>query len=245
DIHNNQTTASNTVTINAAISVKIDDVYAVNQATDNKNTLYIGYGPSSFNLTAKPNGGTASYSFKWNTGQTTPSISVNSAGTYSVIITDSKGCTATTSIVINVIDVSCGNKNDKVMICHNGTSICVASSAVQSHLNHGDNIGTCGTYSKVAKSPILETTSSVESGLSVYPNPTSGSFSIQINSLKAGKATINIVTINGQIVEQRDVVLSEGIQSFSFNISGKASGVYLIKVSGIEGVNTQNLILQN
>lgn len=245
DIHNNQSTVSNTVTINAAVSVAIDDVYAVNQATDNKNTLYIGYGPSSLKLTAKPNGGTASYTFRWNTGETTPFINVNTARTYSVIITDAKGCSATTSTTVAVIDVSCGNNKDKVMICHNGTSICVASSAVQSHLNHGDNIGTCGTYSKVAKSAILETTNSVEPGLSVYPNPTSGSFSIQINSLKAGKATINIATINGQIVEQRDVVLAEGIQSFSFNISGKASGVYLIKVSGIDGVNTQNLILQN
>ncbi|MNL81184.1 hypothetical protein D3C87_2082200 [compost metagenome] len=63
--------------------------------------------------------------------------------------------------------------------------------------------------------------------------------------MKTGKATINIVTLNGQIVEQRDVLLSEGTQSFSFNITGKSSGVYLIKVSGIDGVNTQNLILQN
>lgn len=244
DIHNNQSTVSNTVTINAPVTVAIDDVYAVNQATDNKNTLYIGYGPSSLKLTAKPNAGSGAFGFKWNTGETTPSINASTAGTYSVTITDAQGCTATTSIVITVIDVSCGNNNDKVMICHNGTSICVASSAVQSHLNHGDNIGICGTYSKVAKSAILDTTSSVESGLSIYPNPTSGEFSIQINSLKAGKATINIVTINGQIVEQRDVVLSEGIQSFSFNITGKATGVYLIKVSGIDGVNTQNLILQ-
>jgi hypothetical protein len=245
DIHNNQSMVSNTVTVNAAVSVTINDIYAVNQATDNKNTLYIGYGPSSLKLTAKPNGGSGSFGFKWNTGETTPFINVNTAGTYNVIITDAQGCTTTTSTAINVIDVSCGNNKDKVMICHNGASICVASSAVQAHLNHGDNIGACGTYSKVAKSPILETSSSVEPGLSVYPNPTSGSFSIQINSLTSGKATINIVTINGQIVEQRDVVLTEGIQSFSFNISGKASGVYLIKVSGIEGVNTQNLILQN
>jgi len=245
DIHNNQSMVSNTVTVNAAVNVKIDDVYAVNQATDNKNTLYIGYGPSSFNLAAKPNGGTAPFSFKWNNGQTTSAINVNTAGTYSVVVTDAQGCTATTSTAINVIDVSCGNNNDKVMMCHNGTSICVASSAVQSHLNHGDNIGTCGTYSKVAKSAILDESNTAETGMKVYPNPTSGEFTIEINSLKAGKATINIVTLNGQIVEQRDILLSEGIQSFSFNITGKSSGVYLIKVSGIDGVNTQNLILQN
>ena len=246
DIHNNQSTVSQTVTINAAISVSIDDVYAVNQTTDNKNTLYIGYGPSSLKITAKPNGGTGTFTFKWSkNGETTPSIDVSTAGIYSVTITDEKGCTATTSIEITVIDVSCGNKNDKVMICHNGTSICVAASAVQQHLDHGDNIGICGTYSKIAKSPILGTTNAIEPGFSVYPNPTSGVFSIQINSLKAAKATINIATVNGQIIEQRDVVVTEGTQTYSFNLSGKALGVYLIKISGIEGVTTQNLILKN
>ncbi|MES2239547.1 MAG: T9SS type A sorting domain-containing protein [Bacteroidota bacterium] len=243
DIHNNQTTVSNTVSINAPLAVIINDVYAVNQTTDNKNTLYIGYGPSSFTITAIPNGGTAPYTFNWSTGKSATSISVNSAGTYNVTITDAKGCTATKSIIINVIDVSCGNKNDKVMICHNGTSICVASSAVQSHLNHGDNIGVCGTYSKVAKSAIVDT-ATPEPKMIVHPNPTSGVFSVEVNSVKPMKSTIKIVSVNGQILEQREVSLTGENQIFTFDISNKAEGIYLIDITGIEGINTQKLILQ-
>ena len=45
----------------------------------------------------------------------------------------------------DVCDASCGNKNDKVRICHKGQEICVDANAVQAHLDHGDNIGPC-TY---------------------------------------------------------------------------------------------------
>ncbi len=45
----------------------------------------------------------------------------------------------------DVCDATCGKKNDKVLICHKGKEICVDANAVQSHLNHGDNLGPC-TY---------------------------------------------------------------------------------------------------
>lgn len=44
----------------------------------------------------------------------------------------------------DVCDASCGKNNDKVRLCHNGKEICVDANAVQSHLNHGDNLGPCG-----------------------------------------------------------------------------------------------------
>ena len=47
-------------------------------------------------------------------GATSQSISVNAEGTYTVTITDAKGCQTTSSIVINVLDVRYGNNNDKV-----------------------------------------------------------------------------------------------------------------------------------
>jgi hypothetical protein len=40
-------------------------------------------------------------SYLWNTGETTASISVNTSGTYSVIVTNANGCQAETSLIIN------------------------------------------------------------------------------------------------------------------------------------------------
>ena len=38
---------------------------------------------------------------------------------------------------------NCDNPN-KTYVCHNGNTICISNSAVQSHLNHGDLAGPCG-----------------------------------------------------------------------------------------------------
>src|SRR5690348_10375055 len=48
---------------------------------------------SSVVLTAVPSGGTQPYTYAWNTGETTKSISVNKAGTYTVTVSDkTTGC---------------------------------------------------------------------------------------------------------------------------------------------------------
>lgn len=51
-------------------------------------------------VTVSPAGGTEPYSIVWSTGQNTPSITVATGGTYSVTVTDARGCVATNSRVI-------------------------------------------------------------------------------------------------------------------------------------------------
>jgi len=52
--------------------------------------------------TAAPTGGTAPYTYLWGTGATTATINNLNSGTYSVTVTDSKGCNKTGSVVISV-----------------------------------------------------------------------------------------------------------------------------------------------
>ncbi len=59
-------------------------------------TQYICQGDS---VVLAASGGAA---YAWSTGSTNQSISVNSAGTYSVVITSNTGCTATGSVVVDV-----------------------------------------------------------------------------------------------------------------------------------------------
>ncbi len=62
------------------------------------------YGDGDGAISANATGGTAAYSFAWNTGATTAALTNLDGGTYSVTITDANGCTDSTSIVVNEPD---------------------------------------------------------------------------------------------------------------------------------------------
>jgi hypothetical protein len=49
---------------------------------------------------ATPSGGTAPYTFEWNTGATTSSLANLPAGPYTVTVTDQNGCTASAAVII-------------------------------------------------------------------------------------------------------------------------------------------------
>lgn len=58
------------------------------------------FGDSTGMITAIPAGGTPNYTYLWNTGDTTATISNLAAGTYTVDVVDSSGCTAVDSFTI-------------------------------------------------------------------------------------------------------------------------------------------------
>ncbi|MBC8054215.1 MAG: carbohydrate-binding protein [Sphingobacteriaceae bacterium] len=238
DVHGNVSNASTTVSVNSALSAGIPDVYAINSSTDEKNTIYLGYGPSSLTVNATVNGGTAPYTYAWNTGGASSSITVSAEGTYTVTITDAKGCQITSSIAIHVLDVRCGNNNDKVMVCHNGKAICVASSAVAAHLNHGDKLGAC---SSAIASTMATTLAGLEKPVSdkvvLYPNPVSSSLNIQLPKLEVG-ATVKVFNAAGiQLISER---LTQAHQEIS--LSGLQPGVYVVKINNGTRVHSERII---
>lgn len=222
--NNNATTISEIVNINVScptIQLSIPEVYAINPAVDDKNTIYLGYGPTSLTLNSLLQGN-SDVAYMWNTGAHTPSISVSEAGTYTVTASYAGGCQSTASITINAIDVRCGNKNDKVQICHNNNVICVAQSAVQAHLNHGDKLGSCTTLSKMA---IREETTN-PANFTVYPNPIKDSINVSISSKLDPNATISIYNILGNKILQ----VHYGTILENVFVGNLPSGTYIVVV---------------
>lgn len=79
----------------------------------------------------------------------------------------------------------------------------------------------------------------------VYPNPSSGQFTVQLSGDASSKAKIVVANLLGQIVAQKEVKLTDGKQTMSINISNQASGIYLLKVVTAEGVeSTQKIVLE-
>ena len=67
-------------------------------------TIDVGPCPFPRTVTVNPTGGRPPYTFLWNTGETTQSISVGAPGTFSVTVTDDNGCVGTCEALVEECD---------------------------------------------------------------------------------------------------------------------------------------------
>lgn len=90
-----------TVTVTDANGCQRTAVVIITQPTAiNVATSSVGSTGTNGSATATPSGGTSPYSYSWNTGQTTGTISNLAPGTYTVVVTDASGCTKTMDVVV-------------------------------------------------------------------------------------------------------------------------------------------------
>ncbi len=139
------------------------------------------------------------------------------------------GCTATAQTAVTVIDVRCGNNNDKVEVCHNGNSLCIAQSAVQAHLNQGDCLGGCPCHNRHSQEVDDGSTNVAMSSITVFPNPNSGQFTIA--GLQPG-SLIQIYNVLGQLIST--YANGQG-DNKEFNISSQPNGLYLLRIANEKG----------
>jgi hypothetical protein len=106
-------TISQSATCTATASYEVTQPTAINLTCNKTDVTSNGGADGSASVTAI--GGTSPYTYLWNTGETTATISNKTAATYTVVVTDNNGCTASCQsvivqpifIVVNSIDVLC------------------------------------------------------------------------------------------------------------------------------------------
>lgn len=202
------------------------------------NTIYLGYGPQSVTLSAAANGGTPGYSYSWSNGDNTASSTVSPTSTtvYTVTITDANGCTYSQSQTIKVIDVRCGNNNNKVLVCHippgnnsNPQTICISANAVATHLAHGCYVGPCGSSKGGRNSNENDEISlqelTEEGTWNIYPNPNNGTFVLELPTKE--QAQIIITNLQGQVAYSHEV---SNTQKVTVELTNAAKGIYLMQV---------------
>ncbi|TKK68309.1 T9SS type A sorting domain-containing protein [Ilyomonas limi] len=80
----------------------------------------------------------------------------------------------------------------------------------------------------------------------IYPNPAkTGTVYIKLNTPASGKAWISIVDVAGKVYNIQTTQLSNGATKIPVNISSLASGIYIIKVDGLDKRTiTQRLVVE-
>ncbi|MFD2513063.1 T9SS type A sorting domain-containing protein [Pontibacter locisalis] len=66
--------------------------------------------------------------------------------------------------------------------------------------------------------------------IAIYPNPSNGVFTISVANLSAKKAELRIINVIGNEIYHETLTRTEGQFSKTIDLSGKAKGLYYIKL---------------
>ena len=84
----------------------------------------------------------------------------------------------------------------------------------------------------------------ISQGIRIYPNPISdGVFTIEVENIQIGDATLQIINTMGEIVFERQLALSNQ-QKEQIHLSGILNGVYILKVHSESEIYTGKLIVK-
>jgi hypothetical protein len=81
-------------------------------------------------------------------------------------------------------------------------------------------------------------------GFSVYPNPTSNSFTVQFEALNASELTIEITSVSGQRISSLSYPVASGSNSIFVDTTEFSSGIYFIKLLNNQLAKTVKLCIQ-
>ncbi|MCW3126556.1 MAG: hypothetical protein JWO03_2214 [Bacteroidetes bacterium] len=195
----------------------------------------------SATLTASP----ANASYMWNDNETTQSITITSAGTYIVTVTDQNNCSAaSTPYAVSSVSVQ------QAAITQSGDSLYTGSSMFYQWYYNGTIIsGVTGPAALVEHSGFYQVATidsngcrsisaidtivvagmndlALISGMSLYPNPSTGTFTITWSDMTA--RDIRITDAIGSVIAEDKAITTVSKQ---YNLSGLASGIYYVQVS--------------
>jgi hypothetical protein len=204
------------------------------------NTIFLGYGPQSLQLTASVATGFPPYTYAWSTGATGNMITVSpdSTTTYTVIIKNAFGCADTVKQTVYVKDIRDGSKN-KVFVCHNGHTQSISVNAVPAHLALNDQLGACDNARISTTEPVAI---DQQPAAILYPNPSHNKATISFELVKDEMISITVINIDGKVVmKQLNKAARAGKQQIDLSTASLQEGTYFVLLT--HGATTSKMKL--
>ena len=202
-------------------------------------------------------------SYSWNTGETTSCITATSTGTFSVTVTDSKGCSSTCSEMITVSSApSCLITNDT---CGCGTIDLCAPKGYTSYAWNTGEVTSCvsatstGTFSVTvtdskgrtntcSQTITINSTTAVVNGLlsnsslNVFPNPVNETANVQLDLPERCEGNLILYDINGNVLYESIKGTIEQKSQYSIPMSQFSSGIYVLKLYTDKGTLVKKIV---
>jgi hypothetical protein len=84
---------------------------------------------------------------------------------------------------------------------------------------------------KSSTSTIVRSGCSAKTGITLYPNPSSGNTGLSIMVLQNTSLSIQILDSKGMVVQQRSVHLAAGTSNIPLDMNNYANGIYTVIAS--------------
>lgn len=211
--------------------------------------------------------------YAWSNGATTSSITVGTPGTYSVLVTNTVGCQSsdiinvtskakpTVSLVFTGLTSFCKDDDTSKLLTEGspsgGTYIGAAitgNTFTANQAGQGSHIvlytitGSNGCSNTAKDTLTVNACVGIEEltnemNFNVYPNPTTGVFTLDLTTSSELKGVLYITSIEGKIV-LNDVIEGNGLISKSINISHLANGIYYLKLETKDAIKTYKVLKQ-
>ncbi|MFT5511914.1 MAG: hypothetical protein ACI8SE_000308, partial [Bacteroidia bacterium] len=207
--------------------------------------------------------------FAWRSGPTTQKITVSPKTTtdYKVVVTNSTGCFAEDSVRITVdplpvLDFSMTQNVKNISILNNSLhgethswnfgdgDSSKEKSVTHKYRVHGDYIlkytitNKCGSrdtsYTVVVEN--LAVNDVIKGGITVYPNPTSGSIVVGFKDFISGPVLMELHSVEGDIVKAWTFSENEFSNEQHIDIEAVTSGTYLLQIYTTDGMITHRII---
>ena len=184
-------------------------------------TISVTQSGVSYNLTVSPS-----------------SLSYTAAGeSKTVTVTSNTSWTATSSANWLTVSPASGSNNGTI------TAVATANTSTQqraatitvsgSGITRTINVTQAGAPTAIDEE--------VAEGISIYPNPTNGMFTVGFGSIE-GKVTCQIVNARGSVIETREVNASDNsVVIFDTNV---AAGVYFVRIISGDSVWTERVVIE-
>ena len=220
--------------------------------------------------TAMLNAGNMGSTYMWSNASTTQTITVSASGTYIVFVTDVNGCIGTNSVVVTINSIPAVTASaSSVVVCVadaivtltgtptggvwsgpgvSGSTLNPTSAGVGLHTaiySYTDANGCEGITSvNVQVNACVGLAENIlANGVSVYPNPNNGSFTLSVNA-NVGALTIKITDMQGRVVYASvDKNVNAGFVK-QISLDTQSSGMYLMHIIANGEQRTEKIAVQ-
>lgn len=96
------------------------------------------------------------------------------------------------------------------------------------------------TYSSVVK---VDLSSAIATAVSIAPNPVQDNAQVTITSKASGKATLKLLNLTGQPVQQYPVIITNGQAQLKMERKGLAAGTYFYTLTNEQGIMANGKVL--